>query len=486
MSNVIATDLQTLEVGSQDSGTTATDNALLELFEVTLPNGTTLYFHPGVDSDLTDIQFRDRTAPVNPIVAGSFIVGNNYTIINAGTNVDPTNYTLIGSGNNNAGTSFTATGVGTGSGQATQTDYSIRDYNPMPMMIDGLEVQADGASTRPAFTIANIGSLFQSELGTFKNEDLIGQRIIRRQTLKKYLVGGDEDASPPIEFPTQEYIIDRIAEENSVSITYEVAAPYDLENIQLPRRVVVGKYCSWKYQGHASGLGGGCTWNTDGQVKYNGDGTVRPHNAYFDFDDRPLVSGGETFPAYSATTAYDTTNYVTTNVGTVTAGAFEIGKDYTIASGGTNFTSIGAANNTVGTVFTATGAGSGTGTASLTQYWVCKIAGTGKTPSITSSFWKEVLKWYEWVSGTAYATGALVRYNSITIWKATAPSTGEVPTHTSPYWIREELCGKTLQSCKARYGFIPSVLTSPNQKPDGSTNGAARLPFGSFPGTLKF
>ena len=53
MSNVIATDLQTQEI----------DSALVELFTVTLPDGTTMYFHPGVDADLTDVQFRDKTAP---------------------------------------------------------------------------------------------------------------------------------------------------------------------------------------------------------------------------------------------------------------------------------------------------------------------------------------------------------------------------------------------------------------------------------------
>ena len=376
MSNVIATDVQTLEVGSQDSGTTVTDNALIELFEITLPNGTTLYFHPGTDSDLTDVQFRDKTAP-----------------------------------------------------------YTIRDYIPMPMMIDGLEIQADGASSRPAFTVANIGSLFQAELGNFKNDDLIGQRLKRRQTLRKYIVGGAQDASPPIEFSTQEYIIDRVGQENSISVTYEVATPFDLENIQIPRRIVVGKYCSWKYQGHASGRGGGCTWNTDGAVNYNGDGTVRAHKAYFDFDDRPLVAT-ETFAAYAASTAYTTVSYVT-----------HAGK-----------------------------------------FWVCTIAGTGNTPSITSGFWKEVRKWAEWASGSSYSFGTLVRYNGVTIWKATGGPTpaGQIPTDTSPYWVREEVCGKTLQSCKARYGFKPSVLTSANQKPEGATNLAARLPFGSFPGTLKY
>jgi hypothetical protein len=49
---------------------------------------------------------------------------------------------------------------------------------------------------------------------------------------------------------------------------------------------------------------------------------------------------------------------------TVTAGRFAIGGEYAIASvGTTDFTAIGASANTVGVVFTATGAGSGTGTA---------------------------------------------------------------------------------------------------------------------------
>ena len=421
MSNVIATDVQTQEI----------DSALVELFEITLPNGTTLYFHPGLDADLTDVQFRDKTGTTGITLAVNLIIGNSYTILGG----SGTDWTAIGAADSDLGTTFIATGVGTGQGYATQTDNSIRDYNPMPMMIDGLSLQADGASSRPAFTVANIGTLFQTELGDFKNDDLIGQRLVRRQTLRKYLVGGLEDASPPIEFPSQEYVIDRIGEENSISITYEVATPFDLENIQLPRRIVVGKYCSWKYQGHASGKGGGCTWNTDGAVNYDGDGTVRSHKVYFDFDDRPLVDS-ETFADYIASTAYTTTSYVT-------------------YSG---------------------------------KFWLCNIAGTGNTPSVTSSYWKEVRKWDDWIPGLSYTLGSLVRYNAVTIWKSTgdpAPA-GQIPTDTSPYWVREEVCGKTLQSCKARYGFKPSVLTSANQKPEGVTNLAARLPFGSFPGTLKY
>jgi hypothetical protein len=51
---------------------------------------------------------------------------------------------------------------------------------------------------------------------------------------------------------------------------------------------------------------------------------------------------------------------------TATAGSFVIGKSYIIQTvGNTNFTAIGAASNTVGVVFKATGIGSGTGAAGL-------------------------------------------------------------------------------------------------------------------------
>jgi hypothetical protein len=62
---------------------------------------------------------------------------------------------------------------------------------------------------------------------------------------------------------------------------------------------------------------------------------------------------------------------------TVTAGSFTVGKIYRIASvGTTNFTLIGAVNNTIGTHFIATGAGTGTGTAELSQTVETKLRET--------------------------------------------------------------------------------------------------------------
>jgi microcystin-dependent protein len=66
----------------------------------------------------------------------------------------------------------------------------------------------------------------------------------------------------------------------------------------------------------------------------------------------------------------------------VTAGAFVVGRSYTIASiGTTNFVAIGAASSTVGVTFVATGVGAGTGTAYDLKYatgaWVDNVTMPG-------------------------------------------------------------------------------------------------------------
>lgn len=65
---------------------------------------------------------------------------------------------------------------------------------------------------------------------------------------------------------------------------------------------------------------------------------------------------------------------------TVTAGNFQVGAKYIITSvGNTNFVAIGAASDTVGLLFTATGAGSGTGTATANNLLISAAGQTGAT-----------------------------------------------------------------------------------------------------------
>ena len=49
----------------------------------------------------------------------------------------------------------------------------------------------------------------------------------------------------PFEFPKAEYVIDRIAQKTSISLTVELANTFELQNVKVPSRVVTGKYCPW-------------------------------------------------------------------------------------------------------------------------------------------------------------------------------------------------------------------------------------------------
>lgn len=239
---------------------------------------------------------------------------------------------------------------------------TLRAYVPLPLKIAGIEHNSDGSANRPSLTVAN--SVFSTL--SMQPEDFVGARITRRQTLKKYLT-----TNPPIEFPIQKYVIDRVASSNLVLTEFELAAPFDLAGLTLPKRKVIGQYCPWEYQGADRNNRGGCTWRGNNQ---NPDGL----EIFVDANDNLITS----FTTYN--------------------------------------------------------------------------------------------------SAASYPVGALVKHTTgslTTIYRAVVANPTESPSERSTQWVRAEMCGKRLSSCKARFHrplgrneIIPSVP----------------LPFGAFPGSRKF
>ena len=107
-----------------------------------------------------------------------------------------------------------------------------------------------------------------------RNEDLIGTKVTYRQTFASKL---NKAGTSETEFPPQIYYIDRIASENNIFATFELASPLDLEKAKIPARSIIGQYCNWRYQGVIEGFGGGCSWS------YNGD-----QHRFFRDDDTAL------------------------------------------------------------------------------------------------------------------------------------------------------------------------------------------------------
>jgi lysophospholipase L1-like esterase len=98
------------------------------------------------------------------------------------------------------------------------------------------------------------------------------------------------------------------------------------------------------------------------------------------YSDQKLGNAG--WPVTTNTACYPS------NCRVITAGFFQVGAPYVIlTTGSTNFVAIGAANNNPGTIFTATGAGSGSGTVGI-LYTTTSLALCAKNPGgLCGSAW---------------------------------------------------------------------------------------------------
>lgn len=200
-------------------------------------------------------------------------------------------------------------------------EFRQNDYFAIPIQIDGIEMSSTGAAPRPTLTVANIPSLTKNlnsneellqdikvALNFDTNDDLIGTRVIYHRTLKS---NTDNNNVNSPEFPAQTFYIDRIASENNIFVSFELASPFDIEGAKIPHRVIIGKYCPWQYQGVQLGLGGGCTWPLNNQPYADPNGK----GLYFKSDDNLIsrdLNQTAAINVWSNSTSYSATNKVFT------------------------------------------------------------------------------------------------------------------------------------------------------------------------------
>lgn len=230
------------------------EDSLVELFEVTLPSGTVLYLHNGLDYD-------------------SGTIGENIYF------PDPTGQT-------------------------------INEYLAFPIEIKGIEHTSEGSANRPTLKMANLPVLagsrganlngvedeetlytvLQAE-GLFTADDLTTCKVTYRSTLLKHTFKLGDSAQLAVEFPKATYFIERVATEDNLFVAFELVSPADMEGLVMPARFAVGKYCAWEYQGLLHGRGG-CPVNENS------------FSMWFDENDRLIT----TDPANSGIPTWNNTN----------------------------------------------------------------------------------------------------------------------------------------------------------------------------------
>ena len=404
--SAIIQDVQKQEPGS----------GVVNLFELQISSSSSIYFHTGLEGDLTTVQFRDKDTPS-----------------------------------------------------------TIRTYSALPIQMDGFKKASKGNLPRPKLTVANVLTTFGDAIGSLTNDDLLGNKITRRRTLVKYLYGQASDQSPPVEFPSEVWYLDRIAGETAVSITFECTASHDLIGVTLPTRHAMSNACSWIYKGAShdkqeADRVGAC--NYDLQARFTIDGTT--YKNWINVDDERVISSTIT----SGTSAGEVTAYSGVADGTtLTLNAY-----YTTSKTDAIRWNVD---------------GTQTGSQTVTEYWQCKKAetkSTAGTPTDTSAYFDRIRVYTTWSNSTtyyAYTDDTLNPYvlytdSGITkLWKAQHTSLNKTPGFTN-YWEMGDACSKTITGCSMRYNSIPIAAgtAASNMKTEIAERGS--LPFGGFPGAKRY
>jgi len=328
---------------------------------------------------------------------------------------------------------------------------NILTYVAIPIEMEGIEVSSDGSYARPEISVANLGSVFSNEIGGLGFEELIGKRLTRRTTLEKYLVGGTGDSgsgNAPVEFPKATYVIDRIKSKTAIVVTFELAAPFDLAGITLPRRVIIGGACPFKYRGASSAVQtqdkiGGCTWDqkliatdVDKIFMNKFDEYIVPAS---------IFSGMSVFSGTSTEGAYYITNETQVQV-----------------------TKTSSSNQTV------------------TAYWQA-LSATSTSPNDASASWRRVRVYSNYSSSTTYYSYKDSRYSNYILssgklWqvnKFTQTGGSHDTIKEGIYWTEGDICGKKIKSCSLRFNAREHSSVTGGID---TTEANIALPFGGFPG----
>ncbi len=149
------------------------------------------------------------------------------------------------------------------------------DYDPLP--IEGKGFGQDSKSPpRPTIAVSNVGSLYTAALFQFNN--LLGAKITRFETFKKYL-DGEAAADPTQKLPDRIYYINRKVRHDREAVEFELISGLDGTRRQVPSRII-GRKCDLIYR----------TWDPDEEEFVYSSVEPCPYSGTSYFDDNDNIS----------------------------------------------------------------------------------------------------------------------------------------------------------------------------------------------------
>lgn len=130
-----------------------------------------------------------------------------------------------------------------------------RPYFPLAVEVEDFETNIFNRIARPRIRVGNQGLVISDIL--LKNNDFKYAKIVRKKIFIKYIddVNFDGGVNPfgiadsNAEISNETFIISQKLQENKNFVEFELTAPFDLENFNIPGRLILGRYCYWQYRG---------------------------------------------------------------------------------------------------------------------------------------------------------------------------------------------------------------------------------------------
>ncbi|MAK80455.1 phage minor tail protein L [Phenylobacterium sp.] len=118
--------------------------------------------------------------------------------------------------------------------------FNTQSYEPLPVKVTGFNKTTKGTLPRPKFEIANTNSAISALLLLYNP---IHAELLRIKTCKKFLdaenftSGSNSSADPTAIFEADDrWYVDRIVNENPVTVVFELTGKIDMTNLRLPKR----------------------------------------------------------------------------------------------------------------------------------------------------------------------------------------------------------------------------------------------------------
>lgn len=127
-------------------------------------------------------------------------------------------------------------------------------YTPFPIEVTDVLIDGKGTTPRPKLTCSNINGFISQFLLT--EGDLVGARFIRRRVFARFIdavnfpgyVNPFGTPDPTAAYDDEVYFINRKIREDPQVVELECSTPFELDNVQLPRRPMLATVCPFIYR----------------------------------------------------------------------------------------------------------------------------------------------------------------------------------------------------------------------------------------------